>query len=177
MIRSEANVQADLTQKNGGQNIDTGVWVEQFVPTLPASMSAYGGGSDMASSSGFTQPIVPRYRGVDPRQQAVLAAQAQQLRELQIELAKLKGEKAPPAAPTPSPVVPAPGAERGRPGAAASAPTEAITNITMICRLVDRRQFSPSANTDLAFAVKANLNATNTFTFELTVGLKHPFKL
>jgi hypothetical protein len=132
---------------------------------------------------------------VDPRQTAALAAQAAQLQALKEELAKIKGEKPPPA---PTPVVPAPGAERGRPGAGASAPTEAITNITITCRLVDRRQFSPSANTDMAFAVKANLNAspyfmdaalsekgvqpdstgdTNTFTFELTVGLKHPFKL
>ena len=75
-------------------------------------------------------------------------------------------------------------------------PAETITNIHVICQLVDRTKILQSANTDLAFAVADGLKAspyfssavlgengvqqdtddTNTFTFALTVGLKQPIK-
>jgi hypothetical protein len=81
--------------------------------------------------------------------------------------------------------------------AANKALTNSISRIKLTCRLVDRTKISLSANSDLAFAVRSGLNASQnftnavlgdkgiqrdpsdptTYTFELTVGLKHPLKL
>lgn len=79
----------------------------------------------------------------------------------------------------------------------ANTSADTISNISLTCRLVDRSKVSASANQDMAFAVQGGLNGsayftdaklgdmgleadpsdTNTMTFRLTVGLKHPFKL
>ena len=88
---------------------------------------------------------------------------------------------------------------RAGPGPHISANTsfDYISNVVITCRLIDRKKLLPSANEDMAFAVKDALNAsswfkdaklwdmgvqadptdTNTMTFEINVGLKHPFKL
>jgi len=69
-----------------------------------------------------------------------------------------------------------------------------ISDIDLICKGVDRRMISPSANSDLAYAVKQGLTnsasfsdamlgpldekkETNLFSFTLTVHLRHPYKL
>ncbi|HEX3720196.1 MAG TPA: type IV pilus assembly protein PilM [Verrucomicrobiae bacterium] len=77
------------------------------------------------------------------------------------------------------------------------APTgDQITDITLLCRGVNRTTIGQTANKDLAILVKQNLtnnpafkqadvsgdvtvdsNNTNTFTFSLTLKLTHPFKL
>ena len=82
--------------------------------------------------------------------------------------------------------------------AAAKAASNSISVIKITCRMIDRHRYSLSANEELAFAVQSNLQVspsfttnvllgtngvqpdpvdTNTYTFELTVGLKRPFKL
>jgi hypothetical protein len=82
--------------------------------------------------------------------------------------------------------------------AAAKPATNTISRIMITCRMVDRHKISASANTDLAFAVRSNIMLSpcfttnvdlgtngvvpdptdpNTFTFDLTVGLKNPYKL
>jgi hypothetical protein len=71
-----------------------------------------------------------------------------------------------------------------------------ISEISLMCRALSRQSVSPTANSDLAFAVKQQLtnssffkaaslegelavdgSNTNTFTFSLTVTLSKPFKL
>jgi hypothetical protein len=71
-----------------------------------------------------------------------------------------------------------------------------ISAISLTCRAVTRQNVSPSANSDLAFALKQQMtnstffkaasfdgelavdgSNTNTFTFSLTVTLAKPFKL
>jgi hypothetical protein len=70
-----------------------------------------------------------------------------------------------------------------------------IAQIRMDCRGVSRVDLSPSANSDMAYAVQQGLTNsqyftipitlerlsqdtdTNTFTFTVTATLKHPFKL
>jgi len=81
--------------------------------------------------------------------------------------------------------------------AASKLSTNTISQVKLTCRLVNRAKISHSANSDLAFAVASGLNAsplftnavlgtdgivadmdqTNLMTFEITVSLKHPFKL
>ena len=72
----------------------------------------------------------------------------------------------------------------------------AISTVALLCRGVNRTDLSPTANFDLAYAVlqsvtnnpfftdKSTLGndisvdeGSNTFSFSLTVQLKHPFKL
>jgi hypothetical protein len=91
----------------------------------------------------------------------------------------------------------------GRPAQAFAppvAPTPALGNvissISLLCRGVNREDLSPSANSDLAYAVLQNVTnsayftdksalgqtisvdpGSNTFSFYLRVELKHPFKL
>jgi type IV pilus assembly protein PilM len=72
---------------------------------------------------------------------------------------------------------------------------EVISNIDITCKGVDRRMILPSANSDLAYAVRQGLKQsesfsdakitsqmqegkeTNLFSFTMTVSLKHPLKL
>jgi hypothetical protein len=80
--------------------------------------------------------------------------------------------------------------------AGAAAPGDAISSISLLCRGVSRLDLSPSANSDLAYTVLQNVTNSpyftdksalgptisldansNTFSFYLTVELKHPFKL
>jgi hypothetical protein len=84
--------------------------------------------------------------------------------------------------------------------ASPAAPTPAqgnvISSISLLCRGVSRLDLSPSANSDLAYAVLQNVTnsayftdksalgqnisvdpGSNTFSFYLTVQLKEPFKL
>jgi hypothetical protein len=77
-----------------------------------------------------------------------------------------------------------------------AAPGNAISILSLLCRGVNRLDLSPSANSDLAYAVLQNLTnsddftdksalgdnisidaSSNTFSFYLTVQLKHPFQL
>ena len=84
-------------------------------------------------------------------------------------------------------------------GGSSTSAVGSISSIRMICRLVDHTRLSPSANKEMAYAVKSIVEAstnyftkaelgdkgiepdnngdTNTFTFRLTVTLKNPFKL
>ena len=154
-----------MKAKTGGQDIDAGVWVEVFEPQLPLG-SAYGGGM-----GGGGPVVVPRMR-FDPR---------------------LPRGGAPGALGQPDMRRPP-----SRPGAPTGpTSTDSILRIDLTCRLVNRKPIMVSANEDLAFAVQGGLNAssyftnatlgavgleadssrTNTFTFTLSVDLKHPFKL
>ncbi len=165
LLKAEASTQAALKAKSGGENVDAGVWVETFEPELPEN-SAYGGGT------GGGEAAPQQRRMYDPR----------------------LGRRPGPGG-TGAPERRAPSRPNQPTGNTSGDNT--ISNIQMTCRMIDRSKISASANSDLAFAVSAGLNAspfftdaklgemgleadnsdTNTLTFRLSVGLKHPFKL
>jgi type IV pilus assembly protein PilM len=165
LMRAEAATKASFrTAENNGTNTDMGVWVVTFSPVLPNG-SPFGGTAASgvgAVSGGFTGAEGPgRSRGGRPGMGGGRPVQA--------------------AAPQ---------------VALAAAAGNAISTISLLCRGVNREDLSASANFDLAYAVlqsvtnsadftdKSALGAnivtdpgSNTFSFYLTVELKHPFKL
>ncbi len=165
MMQAETAEKAKLTTpENGGTNTDTGVWVDTFTPIVPDSFQAgmqvsstsLGGGGAFRSSR-FDSRRRPGYTQNPSSEQ---------------------------------PVAPSP---RG-PAGPATAMNE-IASIRLLCRGVNRSAQSTTANSDLAYAVRGfltnspsftnailvgNLNPgedSNTFTFEMTVDLRHHFKL
>jgi type IV pilus assembly protein PilM len=150
MIAAEASVEPDLKKLNDGQDVDTGVWVEKFTPILPKDSPLAGA-------------VAPEPSRGDSR------------------VRPTGGAVAPVVVATTAKVV----------------DTNSISQIRMTCQLVDRTKISISANSELAFAVQLGLNASPYFTnalmsdkplapddentnlvdFEITVGLKQPFKL
>jgi type IV pilus assembly protein PilM len=192
LMRSEASVQASLKAKSEQQAIDTGVWVEVFEPDLPDG-SPYAGGKP---TTGFVTPGSTPTRTVAPvvnpaLGNAMMNGVEDRIRRL-LE-ARMGGNRmgatTPPAGARPVIPIAAP---------VAAPSTNTISRIHVTCRMVDRSKIALSANTDLAFAVQSNLMAspffttnvvlgtngvtrdaveTNTFTFDLSVSLKDPFKL
>jgi type IV pilus assembly protein PilM len=166
LMQAEASTKAVLSASNS-TNTDVGVWVETFTPVLPngspfgASGEGSGGAPSFSSSFGGGMGRL-RGRGGFGRGGAMPQAVA-------------------------APVVAPVGNEIGA--------------LSLLCRGVNREAISPTANSDLAYAVLQNLTNsayftdkgaggersalgdmktdenTNTFTFTLTVQLKHPFKL
>jgi type IV pilus assembly protein PilM len=171
LMLAEASTKATLTTpENNGTNTDVGVWVETFSPVLPngspfAASGEGAGGGGGSSYGGYGRMDSSRMGG---RRGFGMAG---------------RGGPAPMAAPVAAPV----GNE--------------ISAVSLLCRGVNREALSPTANSDLAYAVLQNLtnsqyfadksaageksalgdmkseDNTNTFTFTLTVQLKHPFKL
>jgi len=161
MIQAEAAEKANLrTPDNGGTNTDEGVWVEEFTPIMPDTFAA---GAEGAATG-------PRMPGMGGRSR--------------------RG-----AGPGGSPRGPGgPGAVTPPAGTQAAAPVgvNEVTGIKLLCKGINR---SGTANSDLAYYVRQYLtnspsftNATlgsdfkeamdtNTFTFEVTVDLRHHFKL
>ena len=164
LMKAEATTKVSLrTPENNGTNTDVGVWVVTFSPVLPngspfGSSGESGGGPAMGgftAGEGMGRPRAGRPGMVGGR-------------ALQI---------APQVEPTP---------ELGN----------VISKLSLLCRGVNRVDLSPSANFDLAYAVLQNVTnsayftdksalgasittdpGSNTFSFSLTVELKHPFKL
>jgi type IV pilus assembly protein PilM len=163
MMQAEAVEKANLkTPENGGTNTDEGVWVEDFTPVMPESWSAGaqtyasgtvgggGGGSSYGRGGG-------RYGGRRPGA-------------------------------APSPMSPQ------QTGASAAAPpgVNEVVGLKLTCRGINRP--GGRANDDLAYTVQQCLtnfpsftNAilgdpyydqdTNTFKFDVSVDLRHRFKL
>ncbi len=160
MMQAEAAEKARLTTPdNGGTNTDEGIWVDTFTPIVPDSFSA--GTQATSTSGGFGGRM--RFDG---RRQRFFGNSA---------------SPTPQAPPTPTP------------GATASTSSmNEISTLKLLLRGINR---SPTANFDLAYAVRQSLtnspsftNAalvgniqpgddSNTFTFEMTVDLRHHFKL
>jgi type IV pilus assembly protein PilM len=191
MLHAEASVQADLKDKTSGQNIDTGIWVETFEPEL-AEGSAYAGGKPTTGMAGAPSAPFAATGGQNVVANA-LESRMQRYRDALAARAVAAGAGA-----TNASGLPATGVTRGTATiAAAPATNTAISRFKITCRLVDRHTIYPSANKDLAFAVQNGLTASpyftdavlgdkgvqpdpadpNTWTFELTVGLKQSFKL
>jgi hypothetical protein len=163
MMQAEAAEKASLTTpENGGTNTDAGVWVDTFTPVMPDN---YGAGTQAASIPGGMGRASGGYGGRGGRYE------------------RYRGESRPP--PT-APTAPTP-------GAAATSTFNEVTSLKLLCRGINRP--GPSANSDLAYSVRqfltnspsftnANLvgnispgDDTNTFTFEMSVDLRHHFKL
>jgi type IV pilus assembly protein PilM len=151
------------TPDNNGTNTDEGVWVVTLSPVLPngspfgASGATGGPGGGGFSPGGGMERGSRYFRGMN-----------------------MPGMR---SAPVAAPVAP-------------PAAGNAISTILLGCSGVNRVSLSPSANSDLAYAVLQNLtndpyftdksalgddiridSGSNTFSFSLTVQLKHPFKL
>jgi type IV pilus assembly protein PilM len=168
MMQAEAASKAGLTTpENGGTNTDAGVWVDTFTPIVPDSFAAgtQSAGGPESIGGGFRGGFrgrgdrYDRFRGQVPGQMPATPA---------------------PTAPT-APTVPA-----------AAAGLNEIASLKLLCRGINR---SVTANFNLAYSVREFLtnnpsftNAalvgnispgedTNTFTFEMTVDLRHHLKL
>jgi type IV pilus assembly protein PilM len=164
MMEAEAAEKAALTTpENGGTNTDVGVWVEEFTPQVPENFSSTeetpGGGG--GGGGGSMMPGRGRYgRGRYSRE-------------------GMQG----PGAPMPL----APRVPTTQVGA------NELMTINLLCRAIKR---PGTANIDLEFAVQQYLTNspsftnvsklgniqtdsgdTNTFTFTVTVDLRHHFKL
>jgi hypothetical protein len=165
LMKAEATTKASFrTPENNGTNTDVGVWVVTFSPVLPNGSSfggtgGSGGGPAMGGFGAGEERGRPRFGRSGMGGGRSLQAPAS------------------PAAPTP-------------------AQGNVISSISLLCRGVSRLDLSPSANSDLAYAVLQNVTnsayftdksalgqnisvdpGSNTFSFYLTVELKHPFKL
>jgi type IV pilus assembly protein PilM len=165
MMQAETAEKAKLTTpENGGTNTDTGVWVDTFTPIVPDSFQA----GMQASTTSFGGGGGSRSLRFDPRRRPGYTQNP----------------------PSEQPATPAP---RG-PAGPATALNE-IASIRLLCRGVNRSAQLSTANYVLAYAVRdfltnspsftnailvGNLNPgedSNTFTFEMTVDLRHHFKL
>ena len=156
LIQTETNVKEKL-------NTDVGLWVETFSPQMPAGLqvSAGAGGTGVPGGS----------PGGDMRADPAFQARY--------------GMRVPTA---PSPV-------QAATAAAPSAENE-INTITMVCRGINLEKISPTADKDLAYALEEEIKKSPlftdgtalgditvdptsplTFTFNLTLKLKRPFKL
>ena len=161
LMQAEAAEKANLsTPENGGTNTDVGVWVENWNPELPGG-SPFAGGTE---ASGNPEGRSRRRPGGDTTGERRTAR-----------------DRVAPGAPLGMPV--APGV------------TVQIETINVLCRGVNRENISPTANNDLAYLVQQYLtnspcftapvkldhimkdSDTNTFSFEMSVKLKEPFKL
>jgi hypothetical protein len=162
MLQAEEAEKADLTKpENGGTNTDAGIWVEEFIPGMPAGYAAAVQMSGSGAGSGAPS------RNYGPS--------AYELRRR--NLAARSGQ-ASSAAPGQAPTVMASGVE--------------VNNLKLLCRSINR---GVEANGHLEYSIRQLLTNcptftgpvvlglpkvegdTNTFSFEVTVGLAHPFKL
>jgi type IV pilus assembly protein PilM len=169
MLKAEADSRAALKAKTG-QDIDTGIWVEVFEPELPEHSPYSGGNAGMGTDMIQRVPraTLGTTSGPDRRRPTTGAAGTAAAND-----------------------------KRRTAVRTVNASTDTISNISMTCRLVDRNKLLVSANADMAFSIQELLNAspwfkdaklwdqgvmpdssdTNTMTFQIDVGLKHPFKL
>ena len=198
MIRSEGNVQPGLKAKNDGKDVDVGVWVETFEPDLPQGSPFFGGKPDTGNTFG-SRPSGPSLYVPIPA-----SSDISQMSFLERRRRAQGGTLPTTANPTNGTLTATQLAqakalqEAAEKAAAAKLNSNSISRILITCRMVDRNKISPSADTDLAFAVQSNLMAspcfstnvqlgtngvvadteyTNTMTFDLIVGLKNPYKL
>jgi type IV pilus assembly protein PilM len=162
LMNAEAATSASL-QAAGNTDTNMGVWVVTFSPVFPNGSpfgsSSAGGGAPVFTGGGGGMGMDRRggrYGGMMPGMRA-----------------------APVAAPVASPAL-----------------GNVISTISLLCRGVNRTALSPSANFNLAYAVLQNLTnspyftdkcalgddiktdeGSNTFSFSVTLQLKHPFNL
>jgi type IV pilus assembly protein PilM len=159
MMQSEAAEKANLkTPDNGGTNTDEGVWVEEFTPIMPDTFSSGAEGAAPGSRMG----------------------------------GRSREGRFGPGSRTRAPGAPVTGQPQPAGNQATTAPgVNEVTGIKLLCKGINRNM---SVNSDLAYYVRQYLtnspsftNATlgdikeaqdtNTFTFEVTVDLRHHFKL
>jgi type IV pilus assembly protein PilM len=167
MMQAEAAAKASLTTpENGGTNTDAGVWVDSFTPIMPENFSAGTQSTGGSGPGGFGRSpgrFGNRYRGYGPSGPSYVLPSMQQ----------------PTPAPTPGPKAP-------------TVVMNEVSSLKLLCRGINR---PGTANSELAYSVRQFLtnspsftNAmlvgdlkpgddTNTFTFEMTVDLRHHFKL
>jgi type IV pilus assembly protein PilM len=169
MLASESEVQARLVAANGGHPVDVGIWVESFAPQLPEGSALDAETMDTSASSARRIPGRP-----DPR---------------------TAGR---PGAGTAAGGRPATSQTAREKVASVKSATGQINQIYLQVRAISRQKYSPTADADIAYTVRAAVSQssfftapqkedlgnitrngldTNLFDFPLTVHLKVPFKL
>jgi hypothetical protein len=160
-----------VTPDNGGTNTDVGIWLEEFSPVL-ATGSPFSASAEATSTGGGGYGGYGGYGG------AGYGGMGGYRRS---RYGNYGGMRAQPSQTLAAPV---------------QNTTGEITDISLLCRGVNRNNVSPNANTDLAFLLKQGLTNnpafkqadlsgditvdpanSNNFTFSLTVKLTHPIKL
>jgi hypothetical protein len=195
LIRVETGMKAKL-------RADTGVWIESFLTTQYRTEGDLSGGAapGLPAAEAAPSPALPTMSSAE----AEMFARRYGIRPPGAPPgapapAPLPAAEAPPV-PSPEAAPPVPGAE-AVPGAAATASTPASTNeiskVTVTFRAISLTKFSPSANTETAFAVLNELRKSplfdpketefsgnispdeppGTFTFPVSIKLKRPLKL
>lgn len=197
LIRVENGMRAKLRG-------DTGIWIEQFITaetTQSTAVDMTGGGA--APATGATAS--PFGAGMSPEQRA-LFLRRYGLDRMQ-GMAGAGAAPATPSAETPTGQAPTaetpaqpqynPDGSIATPAPAAQTDTNQVAKITVTFRAIDLSKLSPSANTETAFAVLnelkssskfdadqtqfngniSNVEPPGTFTFGVTIRLKHPLKL
>jgi hypothetical protein len=171
LMKAEAATKANLSaQLNSQSNTDVGVWVVSFSPVFPNGSPFAGGGEASAAAPSYPGAF-PGMGGPGRGRYPVGMPPGMPSSRMPVPQAQ------------PSPATPSGGNE--------------IATINIFCRGVNRDTLSPSANSDLAYAVLQNLTNSpyfteksalandtfkvdqnsNTFSFSLTAQLKQPFKL
>jgi type IV pilus assembly protein PilM len=178
MMQAEAAAKAGLTTpENGGTNTETGVWVDTFTPIMPDNFAA--GTEGISSVPGGLGRVPGAFGGRYGRRYGYGP-----------------GGPGGPGGYGPAPYIP-PSTQQPTPPPTPGpkAPANAVNELTrlkLLCRGISR---PAPANSKLAYAVRQFLNNspsftnatlvgtlnpgddTNTFTFEMTVDLRHHFKL
>jgi len=175
LLQAEAATKADLVDPRTGANADVGIWIETFRPVLPfgspfeAEAEAAGANAAPIMMQGISGESRMNYRMMMMMQRYMRGAGG-------------GGAGAMPAMPRSTVKMISPA-------------SNVISQISVTLRGVDRNRIRPTANAYLAYALQQALTNspafggpitlgdmrndmdTNTFSFDLTIPLKHPFKL
>jgi type IV pilus assembly protein PilM len=175
LLQAETVTRSGLMDPKTGTNVDVGIWIETFTPELPNGSPFAAEGE--ASGGGGGAPAMSRdpYQAMQQRMMIMMQRMNPQMQQM------MRNMKMPTAG---SGKAPAPGSS-----------SNVISQVRVTCRGVDRSKVSPTANTDLAYALQAAVTNspvftgpvtlgdmrsdidTNTFLFDMTIPLKHPFRL
>jgi type IV pilus assembly protein PilM len=181
LVQAETTTKGGLMDPRTGTNVDVGIWIETFAPDLPngspfaAEGEAAGGGGPAPGMGGFGDPYA-RYR------QMQMMMMRRMMPGMMPGMGPMPGGPMPMARPMPTVPIP-------------TGSSNVISQIKVLVRGVDRSKISPTANYNLAYALQQALTNspvfggpitlgdmrndldTNTFSFDMTIPLKHPFKL
>jgi type IV pilus assembly protein PilM len=176
LLQAEASTKASLIDPKTGTNADVGIWIETFAPELPngSPFAAEGESAGGGGGGGGSDPM-SRYRMQMMMFQRMMHGAGGGMPAM--------GGMA--AMPTP----------RASTAKVPTGSSNVISQIKVLVRGVDRSKIAPNANANLAYALQQALTNSpvfggpitlgdmrsdiepNTFSFDMTIPLKNPFKL
>ena len=181
LLEAESNTKAKLVNPATGTNVEAGIWIETFTPILPNG-SPFGGEGE-AEGGGGGGPAVGGMSGYgggyDPMMRRMMM-----MRRMYGGAGPTEGQSTMPMPRIPRKII------------QIAAASNVISEVNVVCRGVDRSRISSTANEELAYALRSALTnsplfsgpikmegeirhdqGSNTFSFNMTIPLKHPFKL